>query len=111
MMDNIVLFTHQHFPPSSLPEPCIPMHITTEYSMTIGQVLWDTAAGADSYTVQGVTEQGLIVSCTTPGTNCALYNMNCGQTYIINVTANNDVCQGVSTSTESVTITTGEKTR
>ncbi|XP_035863315.1 uncharacterized protein LOC116038126 [Sander lucioperca] len=87
-------------------EPCIPMHITTEYSMTIGQVLWDTAAGADSYTVQGVTEQGLIVSCTTPGTNCALYNMNCGQTYIINVTANNDVCQGVSTSTESVTITT-----
>lgn len=66
--------------------------------------------GADYYTVEGVTEQGLMVSCTTNDTYCALYNMDCGQMYSINVTAHNHVCQGVSTSTETVAITTGEKT-
>lgn len=61
------------------------------------------------YTVEGVTEQGLVVSCTTNDTYCALYNMKCGQMYNISVTANNHVCQGVSTSIEMVAITTGEK--
>ncbi|KAI3368520.1 hypothetical protein L3Q82_025527 [Scortum barcoo] len=87
-------------------EPCIPEHITTLYSLTIGQVQWDMTAGADFYTVEGVTEQGLTVSCTTSDTNCAMYNMECGQMYSVNVTANNQVCQGLSTSTEAVTIMT-----
>lgn len=94
-----------------LSEPCIPKHITTQYSLTIGQVLWDTAPGVDYYTVEGVTQQGLMVSCTSNETYCALYNMVCGQIYSINVTANNHVCQGLSTSTEMVTITTGESSR
>nr|XP_046247875.1 uncharacterized protein LOC124060678 [Scatophagus argus] len=87
-------------------EPCIPERITTLYSLTIGQVLWDMTAGADYYTAEGVTEQGLMVSCTTNDTYCAMYNMECGQMYSINVTANNHVCQGVSTSMETVTIMT-----
>ncbi|XP_044055462.1 uncharacterized protein LOC122877670 [Siniperca chuatsi] len=87
-------------------EPCIPKHITTQYSLTIGQVLWDMTAGADYYTVEGVTEEGLMVSCNTSDTYCAMYNMDCGQMYSINVMANNHVCQGVSTSTEAVTIRT-----
>lgn len=72
-------------------------------------MLWDKALGAELYTVEGVTEQGLVVYCTTNDTYCALYNMKCGQMYNISVTANNHVCQGVSTSTETVAITTGEK--
>lgn len=91
-------------------EPCVPGHITSQYSLNIGQVLWDRSLGAEYYTVEGVTQQGLMVSCTTNDTYCAMYNMVCGQMYTINVTAHNHVCQGVSTSTESVTITTGEKT-
>lgn len=106
-----MFFTHQCFPRSSLPEPCIPEHISTQYSLTIGQVLWDMTAGADYYTVEGVTEQGRMVSCTTNDTYCAMYSMNCGQMYSINVTANNHVCQGVSTSTETVIIMTGENKR
>lgn len=65
--------------------------------------------GADDYTAQGVTEQGLTVSCATNDTYCAMYNMECGQMYSINITANNHVCQGLSTSTETVSITTGGK--
>lgn len=79
--------------------------------MTIGQVLWDLSPGAEYYTVKGVTQQGLTVSCTTNDTYCPLYNMVCGQMYTINVTAHNHVCQGLSTSTESVNIVTGELNR
>ncbi|CAJ1061142.1 uncharacterized protein LOC117806306 [Xyrichtys novacula] len=87
-------------------EPCIPERINTLYSTTVGQVLWDAAAGADDYTVKGVTDRGLMVSCMANDTYCALYDMTCGQTYNISVTANNHVCSGLSTSTEDVVIMT-----
>ncbi|XP_041862145.1 fibronectin-like [Melanotaenia boesemani] len=87
-------------------EPCIPDHITSQYSVTIGQTQWDTADGADYYTVRGETDQGLIVSCTTNDSYCALYNMDCGQMYNITVTAHNQVCKDVSTSTEAVSVIT-----
>ncbi|XP_047231360.1 uncharacterized protein LOC124874162 [Girardinichthys multiradiatus] len=87
-------------------EPCIPERITTVYTMTIGQVQWDKAAGADNYTVRGETEQGLGVSCTTRDNFCALYNMNCGQVYNITVTAHNRVCEDVSISAEEAAILT-----
>lgn len=72
--------------------------------------MWDLSPGAEYYTVEGGTQQGLMISCTTNDTYCAMYNMVCGQMYIISVTAHNHVCQGVSTSNESVTLITGEKT-
>ncbi|XP_071342815.1 uncharacterized protein [Trachinotus anak] len=86
--------------------PCIPEQITTQYSPRIGQVLWDLAAGAEYYTVDGVTEQGRTVSCMTNDTYCALYNLDCGQFYNISITANNHVCQGMSMSTETAMIAT-----
>ncbi|XP_061739473.1 uncharacterized protein LOC133540674 [Nerophis ophidion] len=89
-----------------LTEPCTPSHISAYYSLTIGQVLWDATTGADNYTVEGVTEQGLTVSCNTNNTHCALFNMECGQIYNISVAANNVACQGVSASTEDVLIKT-----
>lgn len=66
-------------------------------------------AGAEHYSVDAVTEQGVVVSCATNDTYCALYNMVCGQVYSINVTASNHVCQDVSVSTQSVAIMTGEE--
>ncbi|XP_074491158.1 uncharacterized protein fndc7b [Sebastes fasciatus] len=87
-------------------EPCIPDHVVIQYSITIGQVLWDMTAGAEYYKVEGVTDQGLMVSCVTNDTYCPIYDMVCGQMYNISVTADNHVCKGVSTSTESVMITT-----
>lgn len=93
----------------SLSGPCTPEHVTTLYSFTIGQVQWDMTLGADYYTVRGETDQGLIASCVTNDTYCALYNMVCSQTYNITVTAYNRVCEGHSTA-GGVTITTGEGT-
>ncbi|XP_054646058.1 uncharacterized protein LOC129188936 [Dunckerocampus dactyliophorus] len=89
-----------------LTEPCIPSYISVYYSLSIGQVLWSSTVGADNYAVEGVTEQGLMVSCNTNNTYCVLYNVECGQIYNISVTANNVACQGVSTSTEEVQIKT-----
>ncbi|XP_023809630.1 fibronectin type III domain-containing protein 7-like [Oryzias latipes] len=87
-------------------EPCIPDHITAQYSLTIGQVQWDLASGAVNYTVIGETDQGLVVSCTTSDTYCALYNMGCGQIYNITVGAHNEACSDVSVSTVAATIMT-----
>uniref|UniRef100_A0A3B3BWR1 Fibronectin type-III domain-containing protein n=1 Tax=Oryzias melastigma TaxID=30732 RepID=A0A3B3BWR1_ORYME len=87
-------------------EPCIPEHITAQYSLTIGQVQWDLASGAENYTVTGETDQGLIVSCATSDTYCALYNMGCGQIYNITVAAHNAVCNDVSVSAVAATIMT-----
>lgn len=88
----------------------MPVQITTKYSVSIGQVVWDVVAGADYYTVKGETQQGSVASCITNDTYCVLYNLDCGQLYSLSVTANNQVCVGVDTSNETVTITTGEKT-
>ncbi|XP_067369826.1 mucin-3B [Channa argus] len=85
---------------------CSPQHITVEYSLSIGQVQWDTSAGAGYYTVEGVTEEGHTVSCITNDTSCALYNLGCGQSYSIHVMSNNQVCQGVATSNKTVIIRT-----
>lgn len=77
--------------------------------MTIGQVEWDVATGADYYTVNGETSQGLTVSCNTSDTSCALHNMKCGQMYNITVTAHNRVFEYESFSTEAAIIMTGKK--
>ncbi|XP_029988577.1 fibronectin-like [Sphaeramia orbicularis] len=86
--------------------PCVPEHITTQYSLSIGQVLWDMANGADSYSVEAITAQGQQASCTTNDTYCPIYNMQCGQTYSVTVTAHNHVCSDGSMSTEMVDIET-----
>lgn len=91
--------------------PCIPEGITSQYSLTIGQVQWDAPAGADYFTVSGETDQGLTVSCNTTDTYCVLYNMDCGQMYNITVTSHNHVCTDVSISTEEAAIITGEETQ
>ncbi|KAK2835181.1 hypothetical protein Q5P01_015665 [Channa striata] len=85
---------------------CVPQHVTAEYRLSIGQVQWDISTGAGYYTVEGVTEEGRTVSCVTNDTNCALYNLECGQSYSISVTSNNQVCRGVATSNKTVVIKT-----
>ncbi|KAG7513796.1 fibronectin type III domain-containing protein 7 [Solea senegalensis] len=89
-----------------LTEPCIPENITTVYNHGIGQVMWDSAVGADNYSVEGMTAQGLLISCNTSDNNCALYDLQCGQSYNISVTANNHVCQGMTTAPNAADITT-----
>ncbi|XP_076010518.1 fibronectin type III domain-containing protein 7-like [Genypterus blacodes] len=85
--------------------PCIPQHISTHYSLSIGQVLWDVSMGAVSYNVEAVTDQGLRRTCVTTDTYCPITNLLCSQTYKVSVTAINGVCEN-SKSTEGVSIKT-----
>ncbi|KAL1022755.1 hypothetical protein UPYG_G00031900 [Umbra pygmaea] len=78
--------------------PCVPLQLNAEYSVTIGQVIWEASQGAIMYTTKAVTEEGQIISCTTSDTNCALYNMACSQMYNVTVTATNNICQDLATS-------------
>jgi len=96
------------FPVTSIPEPCPPVHISTTYTLSIGQVYWDTSAGADNYTVVGVTSQGMAVGCNTSDTYCAMLGMACSQVYSVSVTAHNRACSAASV--EPGTIQTGEWT-
>lgn len=77
--------------------------------MSIGQVLWDKTQGAVYYKSEAVTEQGLRSSCQTNDTSCALYNMQCSQTYNVSVTAYNNICPDGTPSTGTVSVLTGEK--
>ncbi|XP_072294150.1 uncharacterized protein fndc7b [Eucyclogobius newberryi] len=72
--------------------PCVPEILSTDYSLSIGQALWARDPGAERYTVEAVTDQGLVSDCATNDTYCALYNMECSQTYTFTLTAYNDQC-------------------
>ena len=47
-----------------------------------------------SYTVVGVTAEGLNSSCSTSNHTCELLDLACGERYTVNVTASNGLCDG-----------------
>lgn len=85
---------------------CVPHSISLHYSTTIGQVSWATSKGAEHYTVEAVTDQGLLSRCETSDTYCALYNVECSQTYSVTVAAFNDACPNGIPSNETAQFTT-----
>ncbi|CAL8306274.1 unnamed protein product [Lota lota] len=95
-----------HMSGELLTEPCVPGHISTEYALAIGQVLWDASAGTDHYTVDAVTSEGVAVSCRTSDTYCAMLGLGCSQLYNVTVTAHNSACNNSVESLEPVTIQT-----
>ena len=91
-------------------EPCVASHIYTAYTLGIGQVSWDLAAGADRYTARAVTSEGAAVSCDTIDTNCDMQGLNCSQLYNVSVQAHNSACNDSVVSLEPEVIQTGEWT-
>ncbi|XP_055077407.1 fibronectin-like [Periophthalmus magnuspinnatus] len=86
--------------------PCPPEILSTEYSVTIGQVVWAHTLGAEYYTVEAVTDRGLVSQCQTNDTYCPLH-MECSQTYTVTLTANNDdTCSSGVPSNETASIIT-----
>ncbi|XP_064190128.1 uncharacterized protein LOC135254105 [Anguilla rostrata] len=79
-------------------EPCVPLNLDVQYSLSIGQLAWDMSKGAKYYSAEAITLWGLRSSCNTTDTSCALYNMACSQTYNITVTAHNQACKDIATS-------------
>lgn len=58
----------------------------------MAQVIWGTAKGASSYSVQAVTDQGSSVTCNTTTTSCVLNGLQCSNLYNITVMAQNLAC-------------------
>ncbi|XP_041914101.1 uncharacterized protein LOC121678548 [Alosa sapidissima] len=105
--DSFSVTVHAHGPTCSshatmigqlVTGPCVPPYVSAQYSLSIGQLFWDLSRGATSYLAQAATEEGLMQSCLTNDTSCALYSMSCSQTYNITVTARNNVCEDLATS-------------
>ncbi|XP_058265731.1 uncharacterized protein LOC131365857 [Hemibagrus wyckioides] len=80
--------------------PCVPVLVSVTYTPPVALLLWDMTRGADNYTAQAVSKQGLQSSCLTRDTSCVLYRLNCSQIYNITLTAYSNIYQdGVSSNT------------
>ncbi|XP_058478916.1 mucin-4-like [Solea solea] len=73
-------------------EPCVPTSLSVQYNASTAQVMWGTASGADSYSVEAVTDQGPAVTCDTNNTSCLLTGLQCSQVYNVTVIAHNEAC-------------------
>ncbi|XP_018532382.1 mucin-4 isoform X2 [Lates calcarifer] len=83
-------------PPATLTtEPCVPTNISVFYNVSTAQVMWGSASGASSYSVEAVTDHGSTVTCNTTNNSCFLNGMQCGQIYNVTVTAHNLACDSV----------------
>ncbi len=72
--------------------PCVPQHLTAQYSPSTALLYWDVTKGGASFTAEAVTLEGLTVTCDTSNTSCTLPHLDCGQIYNISLTAHNSVC-------------------
>ncbi|KAM3604918.1 uncharacterized protein V6R79_017981 [Siganus canaliculatus] len=80
-------------PPVALTtEPCVPVNLSVLYNVSTAQVRWSAASGASSYSVQAVTDEGLMVTCNSSSTRCALHSLQCSQIYNVTAVAHNQVC-------------------
>uniref|UniRef100_A0A4W6E8U3 Fibronectin type-III domain-containing protein n=1 Tax=Lates calcarifer TaxID=8187 RepID=A0A4W6E8U3_LATCA len=67
-------------------------------NVSTAQVMWGSASGASSYSVEAVTDQGSMVTCNTTNNSCFLNGLQCGQIYNVTVMAKNLVCNNTVTS-------------
>lgn len=91
----------------SLAAPCVPTFVvaTTDCDTSITTVSWDSARGANWYTVHAVSTSGHNTICTNTDTTCAFSDLQCGQNYTITVTPEDDNC--VSLTSVPISVTTG----
>ncbi|XP_030607410.1 fibronectin type III domain-containing protein 7-like [Archocentrus centrarchus] len=73
-------------------EPCVPVNISIYYSMSTAQVMWNTAGGPASYSVQAVSDHNLTVTCNTTNMHCSLTALQCSHIYSITVMTQNPAC-------------------
>ncbi|XP_043942820.1 uncharacterized protein LOC122814297 [Protopterus annectens] len=74
--------------------PCIPENGYAELdcSTNIIAVSWNQSKGAVNYIATAVAPNGLNYSCETTSTACTIEDAECGQTYVIDVTATDSNC-------------------
>ncbi|CAB1419901.1 unnamed protein product [Pleuronectes platessa] len=77
--------------------PCIPadVHVAMDCSKNEAVVSWSASQGALSYTVAAHSKQGHLSTCETAGLTCTLTNLTCGHTYLVQVSAQDDICSSL----------------
>uniref|UniRef100_A0AAX7TG83 Fibronectin type-III domain-containing protein n=1 Tax=Astatotilapia calliptera TaxID=8154 RepID=A0AAX7TG83_ASTCA len=72
--------------------PCVPTNVSIHYNLSTARVMWNTASGAASYSVQAVSDRNLTVACNTSNTHCSLTALQCSHTYSITVMTQSLAC-------------------
>uniref|UniRef100_A0A3Q2W6E4 Fibronectin type-III domain-containing protein n=1 Tax=Haplochromis burtoni TaxID=8153 RepID=A0A3Q2W6E4_HAPBU len=72
--------------------PCVPTNVSIHYNLSTARVMWNTARGAASYSVQAVSDRNLTVACNTSNTHCSLTALQCSHTYSITVMTQSLAC-------------------
>ena len=102
---NLFVCFIYYFPP----EPCVPQNLSVHYNVSRAQVMWATASGASSYSVEAVTDQGLRITCNSTNNSCSLNGLHCGQIYNVTVSSHNQACNNTVTSEPQCLMTGGSR--
>ncbi|KAK1165326.1 hypothetical protein AOXY_G13825 [Acipenser oxyrinchus oxyrinchus] len=83
--------------------PCIPQYVGAHVDCESGivSVSWEDSQGAVSYTATAQGSGGYSSSCNTTDTTCELSDLLCGHGYSLTVTAADDTCTSIESSSRS----------
>ncbi|XP_017343677.1 uncharacterized protein LOC108276481 [Ictalurus punctatus] len=87
--------------------PCVPTLKSVEMDCLSNSawVLWNTSAGAESYTAVAKDSDGRQYQCNSSGSMCPIPGLQCGRNYSFSLTANIAQCSsGVSNTMQSETV-------
>lgn len=77
--------------------PCVPTDVAVEIDCSKNQavVSWSASEGALSYKVSAQSMQGAMSLCEGADLMCILTNLTCGQSYSVQVVAQDDLCSSL----------------
>lgn len=77
--------------------PCVPTDVTVEINCSNNEanVTWGASDGALVYKASALSAQGSTSLCETTDLMCTLKNLTCGQAYIVQVVAQDEICSSL----------------
>ncbi|KAM4642168.1 uncharacterized protein O3C94_016554 [Discoglossus pictus] len=80
--------------------PCVPASVSSSIDCAdnTANISWIQSQGAVSYSSLVTGPQGETYNCSSDSTFCHVWDLPCGQSYAVSVTAENDVCRSVKNS-------------
>ncbi|KAJ8277963.1 hypothetical protein GJAV_G00082190 [Gymnothorax javanicus] len=85
--------------------PCPPINLDAwmECETGIIMAMWDPNEDADSFRVEAQSNDGLVLSCDTQDTFCAITNVLCGHTYTVSAVSIRDGCESIHSAADNLT--------
>lgn len=84
--------------------PCIPLHVQsfTQCENNVGTVSWAQSDGAEYYTAIAVAQDGHTHMCNTNDSACIWDDLHCGESYTVQVVANDYMCSSAPSNSTSI---------